>query len=56
MSSGKTVTLNTGYKIPYVCSIEPQGARLTNLCAIGSWDTAPGRLRLARSGTASTRL
>lgn len=62
MSSGKTVTLNTGYKIPYV-NLDILWTRHQELklmvyvmAKTVNWDMAPGKLLQVRSETAFTRL
>lgn len=59
MSSGKTVTLNTGHKIPYVqCAIAPC-RQFMNMADKSeptvNWDTAPGKPPLERLAMASMR-
>ena len=58
MSSGKTVTLNTGHKIPYVSALissAPPARTLTNVSIIGSWDTAHGKRAPVRLEMASMK-
>lgn len=49
MSSGKTVTLNTGHKIPYVQSVYQQTShtlanKIDSQLGYGTWQAAPGEV------------